>query len=155
SSGSSSGPSTSSYSANSTSSVASGSSPPASAPASTSSAAATAPLWPQIRVVAGQIPRIVTEAESALLGYGGNIYHRGGRLVIPVEIKYAASDDREDRGWQLIEISKPEMIHILSRAAQFWKFDGRMHAWKVIDPPEVVAETYLARRGRWKLPVLV
>jgi hypothetical protein len=111
--------------------------------------------WPQIRVVAGELPRVVAEAENALLAYAwSNIYQRGGRLVLPTEMKYAASDDREDRGWRLIEVTKPEMIHVLSCAAQFWKYDGRMKAWKVIDPPEIVADMYLARRGRWKLPVL-
>src|SRR5262249_46183648 len=87
--------------------------------------------------------------------YGGhNIYQRGGRLVTPTLMKYAASDEREDRGWRFIEISKHEMVHTLSCVAQFWKYDARMKAWKVIDPPDSVAETYLARRGRWRLSVL-
>lgn len=124
---------------------ATGGNAPASAPTGTP--------WPQIRVVAGEIPRVVAEAEAALLAYKTEIYQRGGLMVRPVLTKFAASDNREDQGWQLTPVTRPYLVDILTCAARFWKYDGRRKAWKAIDAPDKVAETYLARRGRWKLPV--
>ena len=43
---------------------------------------------------------------------------------------------------------------MLTCAARFWRYDRRSKAWLPTDAPDKVAETYLARRGRWKLPVL-
>ena len=110
--------------------------------------------WPQIRVVAGEIPRVVAEAEAALLAYKMEIYQRGGLMVRPVLTKFAASDNREDQGWQLTPVTRPYLVDVLTCAARFWKFNARSKAWLPVDAPDKVAETYLARRGRWKLPVL-
>jgi hypothetical protein len=110
--------------------------------------------WPQIRVVAGEIPRVVAEAEAALLAYETEIYQRGGLMVRPVLTKFAASDNREDQGWQLTPVTRPYLVDVLTCAARFWKFNARSKAWLPVDAPDKVAETYLARRGCWKLPVV-
>ena len=60
------------------------------------------PAWPQIRVVPGELPRVVNEAEDALLLLGREIYQRGGLIVRPVKSKLKAADNREITGWQLI-----------------------------------------------------
>jgi hypothetical protein len=110
--------------------------------------------WPQIRIVNGEIPRVVAEAEVALLGYGGEIYQRGGLMVRPALTKFAASDNREAQGWHLVPVTRPYLVDVLTCAARFWKYNGRSKPWVPVDAPDKVAETYLARRGRWKLPVL-
>jgi hypothetical protein len=110
--------------------------------------------WPQIRIVNGEIPRVVAEAEAALLGYGGEIYQRGGSMVRPALTKFAASDNREAQGWHLVPVTRPYLVDVLTCAARFWQYNGRSKAWVSVDAPDKVAETYLARRGRWKLPVL-
>ena len=110
--------------------------------------------WPQIRVVAGELPRIVAEAEAALLAYRTEIYQRGGLMVRPALTRFAVSRNREDEGWQLTTVTRAYLVDVLTCAARFWKYDGRKKAWKPIDAPDKIAETYLARRGRWKLPVL-
>jgi hypothetical protein len=43
--------------------------------------------WPQIRIVPGELPRMVDEAESALLALGREMYQRGGLIVRPVAIE--------------------------------------------------------------------
>jgi putative DNA primase/helicase len=43
----------------------------------------------------------------------------------------------------------------MTRAAAWKKYDGRSEAWKAINAPDIVAQTYLARTGHWKLPRLL
>jgi hypothetical protein len=110
--------------------------------------------WPQIRVVSGEIPRVVDEAEDALLLLGREIYQRGGLVVRPVLTTFKASKQRDISGWHLIPLTRPYLVDALTVAAQFSKYDGRSKKWARTDAPEDVAEIYLARRGGWKLPVL-
>ena len=64
---------------------------PTSGPRATGSAAAADAPWPQIQIVPGELPRVVNEAEDALLLLGREIYQRGGLLVRPVLTKFKAS----------------------------------------------------------------
>ncbi len=118
-----------------------------------SAAVANTP-WPQIRIRPGEIPRVVNEAEDALLMLGREIYQRGGMLVRPVLTKFKASRKREIEGWHLIPLSRPYLVDALTCAAQFTKHDARSKAWVAIDAPDKVAEIYLAREGKWKMPML-
>jgi hypothetical protein len=110
--------------------------------------------WPRIEVRGGELPRIVNEAEDALLLLGREFYQRSGLMVRPVLNKLKAADDRETMSWQLIPITPPHMVETLSCAAQFVRYDARKKKLTAIDAPLRVAETYLARQGHWKLPVL-
>jgi hypothetical protein len=89
-----------------------------------------------------------------LLLLGREIYQRGGLVVRPVLTKFKASQNRELIGWQLIPVTRPYLVDTLTYAAQFYKYNGRSKKWGNIDAPDKVAEIYLARRGRWKLPTL-
>jgi hypothetical protein len=110
--------------------------------------------WPQIFVIAGELPRVVNEAEDALLLLGREIFQRGGLVVRPVQSKLIAADGREVLGWQLIPVTRPYLVETLCCAARFLKYDGRSKGFVATDAPDIVAETYLMRRGRWRLPVL-
>jgi hypothetical protein len=46
------------------------------------------------------------------------------------------------------------MVETLTCAAQFMRFDGRTKKFVPCDAPRRVAETYLAREGMWRLPIL-
>ena len=70
--------------------------------ASATGGAPTDNSWPQIFVVAGELPRVVSEAEEALLALDREIFQRGGLIVRPVLSKLKASDDRDMMGWRLI-----------------------------------------------------
>jgi putative DNA primase/helicase len=111
-------------------------------------------MWPQIIIRAGELPRIVNEAETALLGLGREIYQRGGLVVRPVLSTLKAADDRDTRSWNLLPVSVPYLVENLARAAQFLKHDARSRGLVSTDVPQKVAETYLARAGEWRLPVL-
>jgi hypothetical protein len=110
--------------------------------------------WPQIRVVGGELPRIVNEAEDALLKLNRDIYQRGLGIIEPVMSRLKAADDRETRAWQIVTVTNPVMVDTLSCAAGFLRYNARSKSWVSIDPPSQVAEIYLARKGKWKLPVL-
>jgi len=118
-----------------------------------SRAPASATAWPQIFIRAGELPRVVDEAEDALLLLGREIYQRGGLIVRPVQSE-PLRIDRYKPGWQLIPVVRPYLVETLCCAAQFFKYDARAKGFVVTDAPEIVAESYLARRGRWRLPVL-
>jgi hypothetical protein len=121
------------------------------APAAVAGTATRGP-WPLIRVIPGELPRVVNEAENALLQLGREIYQRGGLLVRPVLNVIKASGDREIEGWQLIELTRPWLVNQLCCAAQFQRFDKRAENFVPIDAPDKVADCYLNHRGNWKVP---
>jgi hypothetical protein len=106
-----------------------------------------------IRVVGGQLPKIVDAAEKMLLASKYEIYQRGV-LVRPAVVPLKASDDRDTEGWRLIPITAPYLVDVLTRCASFVRWDKRSKNYVSIDAPDKVAQTYLARAGEWKAPVL-
>ena len=119
------------------------------------SAAVAGTPWPQIQVRPGELPRVVNEAEDALILLEREIFQRGGMLVRPVLNKsLKASADRDTESWQLVAVTRSYLVEILCCAAQFLRYDRRAKKFSPVDAPEKVAETYLSRQGRWKLPLL-
>ena len=119
----------------------------------TASAAVGAMNWPQIKVIPSELPRVVNEAEAALLLSGVELYQRGGMLMRPVRGTIVNRDGKAE-GWQLVQATRIYLVETLCRAAQFIRNDGRAKGWKPIDAPDKVANALLSRRGTWKLPVL-
>lgn len=118
-------------------------------------ATATHASWPQIQIKPGELPRIVNEAEDALLLLGREIYQRGGMLVRPVlNQSLKASAGRDTESWQLVPVNRAYLVEVLCCAAQFLRYDRRANKFVPVDAPNKVAETYLSRQGRWKLPPL-
>jgi hypothetical protein len=109
---------------------------------------------PQIKIVAGELPRVVDEAETALLASGYELYQRGGLVVRPVLSTLKAAHNRDVLGWRLVQLDGHHMIELMTRTARFWKYNERKKAFVVTDAPVKIAETYLAREGYWRLPIL-
>lgn len=107
---------------------------------------------PIIRVVASEMPRVVDEAEEALLDTGVPIFSRAGSLVRPVTELVPAPDGRMTRVARLKPLCPDALSDQLAQVAKFQRFDDRRRAWANIDPPAKVAATLLAREGRWRLP---
>jgi hypothetical protein len=107
--------------------------------------------WPQIQMRPGELPRVINEAEDALLLLGREIYQRGGLVVRPIQDPALPG---ETESWQLIPLTRPYLVETLCCAGRFSRFDGRTKKWTTIDAPDKVADAYLNRRGRWKLPRL-
>ncbi|MGC2080993.1 MAG: hypothetical protein WA728_34275 [Xanthobacteraceae bacterium] len=110
--------------------------------------------WPQIYVIAGELPRVVNEAEAALLTFDREIYQRGAMVVRPILSKLKASGGRDTWAWRIIDVTQPYMVELLTCAARFLKYDGRAKAFVPTDAPDKVAQAYLHRQGDWKLPIL-
>jgi hypothetical protein len=116
---------------------------------------------PIIHLIDGELPRIIDEAEAALLAdiSRQQLYQRGELIVRPVRLKLRAADmqgsKRETSGWQLLQVSKPAMIETFTRVARFERWSDRSKDWMAKNCPDYVADTYLARAGRWKIPVLL
>ena len=116
---------------------------------------------PTIQLIEGELPRVIDEAEAALLAdiARQQLYQRGELVVRPVRLKLRAADmqghKRETSGWQLLQVTKPYMIETFTRVARFERWNERVKDWTAKNCPGWVAETYLARAGRWRIPVLL
>jgi hypothetical protein len=106
--------------------------------------------WPQIFVIKGELPRVVDEAEAALLGSSHEVYQRGGQLVRPLLLPTIPAND----DWKFTPLTRPWLVEALTRAARFLKYDARAKAWVPTDAPDEVADALLSRGGKWKMPVL-
>jgi hypothetical protein len=104
--------------------------------------------WPQIFVIKGELPRVVDEAEKALLGCGREVYQRGDLLVRPLLLPSIPPND----DWKLTPVTRPWLVEALTCAARFMKYDARAKAFVPIDAPDEVAEALMSRSGKWKLP---
>ena len=118
----------------------------------------TAGTLPTIRLIAGELPNIVDQAEHALLDalLVGSVefYQRGDLVVRPVRSKLKAADDRQTFGWRVVPVDRAHLAETLTKIANFERMDKRAKAFVAADCPNRVAETYLARIGSWRLPVL-
>jgi hypothetical protein len=136
-------------------------SPPAGGPPSSPPPPGTPPpppqpqTWPSIRIIAGELPRVVDEAESALLGSGCELYQRGGLIVRPVLSTLKAAHNRDTLGWRLVPLNAQHLIELMTRVARFYKWERKGKGkFVVTDAPLKIAETYLAREGLWRVLIL-
>jgi putative DNA primase/helicase len=110
--------------------------------------------WSQILIVPGELPRIVNEAEGALLDLGREIYQRGGMIARPALTPAKTFHDHDTEAWRILEVSSGYLAETFARAAQWLKYDSRRRKWVGADVPSRVIEAYQGRVGEWKLPVL-
>ena len=109
-------------------------------------------VLPTIRVIAGQLPRVVQETERALVAGGAPVFSRSGTLVRPCVERTTAADGRTTTIASLHPFVTPLLLEWMASAAVFERFDGRRKGWVVIDPPREVADALLAHKGLWKAP---
>ncbi len=109
---------------------------------------------PLIRIVAGELPRVVDEGERALIGSRAEVYQRGGLLVRPGYCPVTVDKGKVAKGLRLIPVTTPNLVELMTAAARWEKFDARVEDWVSTDCPGRVAEVYAARAGSWRLPVL-
>jgi putative DNA primase/helicase len=108
---------------------------------------------PVIYCRAGELPRMIREAEAALLTAGMPIYQRSV-LVRPAEQEYPAADGSTTHSAALVHITGPAMMGMLASVAIWMKYDARSKRDVVCDPPTKVVDILLASRGDWRFPVV-
>lgn len=114
---------------------------------------------PSIKILAGQLPRVLDEAEAALVAWDKNLYRYGGRLVSVVwdEIRvsgHGEKDGGKERSLRLATVTAAALLERFERAAQFEKFNEKARGFVPCNCPTGLAERYLGR-GNWRVPVLL
>ena len=109
---------------------------------------------PLIRIRAGQMPETIDKAEVALLGAGLGFYQRGSIVVRPAMVPVAISGGRQIDAPRLVHVKAHHMAEAFTKAADWERYDMRAGEWIPTDCPQRLAETFLAREGQWRLPVL-
>ncbi len=103
-------------------------------------------MQPTIRVMAGEMPRVVDAAERAL-AQSQRHYQRGGLIV-------AVVTDPDTQETRVQALSQPALVHALAAAATWKRFDGRSKAWTRMDPPARHVTVLLESPSYPHLPVL-
>jgi Bifunctional DNA primase/polymerase, N-terminal len=134
--------------------------PPGGTPGQSAASAPTpspapAPTRPVIRLIEDRLPQIVDEAEAALIAAKRHLYQRDELIVRPTKPKLPAANQRSTHAWRLHQVSEAEMVETFTSVARFEKMDHRVGDFVPKNCPRQIAETYLARCGRWKLPPLL
>jgi putative DNA primase/helicase len=109
---------------------------------------------PVVKIEAGMLDVIATEAERAIIAAGLPIYQRGRSLVRPAMQEVAVSHGRRTIAACFSEMTQPSALDYLSRAADWTRFDGRLKADVPINPPRQIADVLLSRFGDWKFPTV-
>jgi len=107
---------------------------------------------PTIQLADGELLRILTETEDALLAWGAPVFSRAGRLVEPVAENMPASDGRKTTVARLRELSPESFLSPIAEAAAFQKWDYRRKRLVDTDPPLHYVRVLLATERRWRLP---
>lgn len=84
-------------------------------------------MKPTIRIVAGEIHRVVDAAEREL-AQSRRHYQRGGLIVTVVT-------DPGTRETRVQDVSQPALVRALDGAALWERYDGRAQDWQRTDPP--------------------
>ena len=109
----------------------------------------------------GALAEAVDAAEAILarpdLPIADRVFQRAGRLVRVGELPVpgpVGGVSRPQGAVVILPVEKPFLLMVLSRHGRFKKYDGRVKAWRVIDPPRPLTEATMSRSGRWPFPVL-
>ena len=107
---------------------------------------------PTVQIMDGQLLRILSETEDALLASGLPIFSRAGMLVEPVAENMSASDGRKTVAARLRPLSPESFLGPAAESAAFQKYDRKRNAWVDTDPPLRYMRVILASERRWRFP---
>jgi hypothetical protein len=109
-------------------------------------------VLPTIRLIDGQLPRAVADAERALVASGAPVFARAGTLVEPVSETMLAADGRKTVVARLRPLCPDSLLEPIAEAALFQRFNRKRNSWADIDPPLQLVRMVLARERRWTIP---
>jgi Bifunctional DNA primase/polymerase, N-terminal len=105
-----------------------------------------------IKILDGQLLRILKETEDALLASGVPVFSRAGMLVEPVSENMAASDGRKTVVARLRPLSPESFLGPAAESAAFQKYDRKRNQWIDTDPPLRHMRVIIASERRWRFP---
>jgi len=105
---------------------------------------------PIIRLAAGQIERIVDEAEAALIKASRGLYQRDNQIVFVAYTPAKTSRGEDTVTIQILERGEHALLVDMAAAADFKRFDKRVRGWVVADPPILIVKA-LQQHGLGKL----
>ncbi len=109
---------------------------------------------PIIKIIGGQLPEMVNQAEKALVAHDDQIYQRSGFLVRVLTNSLPPKGiKRSENALVIYTVEIPYLVKRFTETISWVKYDARTKSWKYVDCPKLVAETYLAC-APWKVPVL-
>ena len=111
-------------------------------------------MRPRVRTSGGRLHAAVDAAEKVLIGNDPEVYAFGDQIVRPALRPIAIADDKTTIGLRLVPVGPEHMADRFSRLINFLKFNAKTEEWVPIDCPRVIATTYLARVGLWRVPQL-
>ena len=108
-----------------------------------------------VQIKGGEIDLMVSQAETYLAHHDLEVFQFGDLIVSigPVSIKLSGGQHGE--GLRAIALSAAAMVERFTATCDFQKYSVRDEVWRPVDCPKALAEIYLSRLGRWKLPALV
>jgi putative DNA primase/helicase len=110
---------------------------------------------PMIRIVAGEVERIVDEAENALIKANRGLYQRDNKIVFVAFTPAKTSTGENTVAIQILERGEHALIVDMSSSANFERFDKRCKDWIPADPPiSIVKALQQHGLGRFRLPPL-
>jgi hypothetical protein len=107
---------------------------------------------PTIELREGELLRILTDTEDALLASGVPVFSRAGMLVEPITEVMPAADGGKTTVARLKELSPESFLPLTAEAATFQKWSVRRKALIDTDPPLHYVRVLLASERRWRLP---
>ena len=107
------------------------------------------PNRPTVKIIGGNLPEMVDEAEQALIKADQGYYQSGGRIVRAGSIPTGQGSQCVYGRFRIIEVGEAELVEAMTIAAN-WTNPFKKPAVR-FNCPTVVAKTYLARQGKWQL----
>jgi hypothetical protein len=106
----------------------------------------------EIKIIGGNLPANIDQAEAALLEQRADIFQRGTALVRPsLDEEITISKGRKIRGMRLVPIKIAGMREHMTAAADFRTYSAQEKDWRSVNCPKEIAEAYLEREGLWKV----
>ncbi len=110
--------------------------------------------FPSIQVMGGDLHKLASAGELAIIERRLPVFQRGRELVRPVHQEVPASKGRMTVSAGMAKINTHGMIDMLCQAAHWTRYDGKRKKEVLIDPPDKIANVILSRVGLWEVPVV-
>ncbi len=107
---------------------------------------------PKIKIVGGDLANMADQAEQSLIDADVGYYQAGGRIVRIGFIPSAKVCDMRNGRVRVFDVGEAELIEAFTLVADWVKLEKERET--KVNCPTIVAQTYMARGGRWKLSPL-